>query len=740
MAGVQIGALHVSLSADSAAFDKGMDTAGKKSKETAAGVEKDAEGMASGIKDAAIDIAASLAAAFAVANMVERIKEQIDYADALADVAARSNQSAEALSAMDYALHFQDATLEDYTQGLQKLSQNMVAASEGSKDQAAIFEALHIKLREQDGQLRNSGDVILEFADQLAGMSNGATKTQLAMDILGKSAGPALLPFLNQGKAGIEEFTKKAQEMGLVVSTDFSNAAGQLNDNLDNLAYAATGAWRVLASQLTPALIDLSNAMLNANENGARQASILGNLAAAGVRFLGGAVTGAAEIGNLAVDATGKLMALGQVGSVAFAATGKTALDARDQFGEIWKSSSVIDNFTDALGRQKTVLFGLSEAERQYAENSAWADWVMSDLDAQTQKLATLNFEERKKQLLEESALKQKNAADAQKILDKQISDVASLRTSLMTDIQAEEAQYKLKNNLLENADKKAFKSANERNQLLQGLEQAHNKKMLELQEAFDKAKQEKHNADLLKEFDPLLTDIGYQGAQENRDYQDQQNGNSVNDELMADLNTKNALKLDMHKDFIASFLTLDQERVNSSITLGDTELEAKKKQNQETVAFFHAGLASMAQGHGKAAKAAQAIQKAQALYEIGVNTYRAAMGAYAALAPIPFIGPALGVAAAAAAIAMGASMAQGVLSGGGGAGAITGSAPPALSNTGAPTSQAEQRQTEQQNQQVTYLRIGENDVLLGRTLLDLMGGALADNGGEIKNLRIIPA
>jgi len=57
-----------------------------------------------------------------------------------------------------------------------------------------------------------------------------------------------------------------------------------------------------------------------------------------------------------------------------------------------------------------------------------------------------------------------------------------------------------------------------------------------------------------------------------------------------------------------------------------------------------------MAQGQGKAAKAAQAIQKAQALYEIGVSTYRAAMGAYAALAPIPIVGPALGVAAAAAA------------------------------------------------------------------------------------------
>jgi len=211
-----------------------------------------------------------------------------------------------------------------------------------------------------------------------------------------------------------------------------------------------------------------------------------------------------------------------------------------------------------------------------------------------------------------------------------------------------------------------------------------------------------------------------------------------LNNEMVA-MDAANVYKKNTQDDFIAAFIQGDLDRVNAVITNGDAELEARKAQMAATVTFFHAGLASMAQGHGKAAKAAQAIQKAQALYEIGVNTYRAAMGAYAALAPIPIVGPALGVAAAAAAIAMGASMAQGVLSGGGGAGAITGSAPPALSNTGAPTSQAEQRQTEQQNQQITYYRIPENSVLTGRMLIDLMDEAAAD-GKQPQNVRFIPA
>ena len=52
--------------------------------------------------------------------------------------------------------------------------------------------------------------------------------------------------------------------------------------------------------------------------------------------------------------------------------------------------------------------------------------------------------------------------------------------------------------------------------------------------------------------------------------------------------------------------------------------------------------------------KAAADFQKVQAIFQIGVETQKAAMSAYASLAPIPFVGPALGIAAAGLAIAYG--------------------------------------------------------------------------------------
>lgn len=657
MAGVQIGALHVSLSADSAAFDQGMNNA-----------QQTADESMGKIGDNAKKLAGVLAGLFAVDLIKDRIKEQIDYADGLADVAARANSTAEALSAMEYALHFNDATLEDYTEGLQKLSLNMEAAAEGSKAQAKLFETIGISLRDQDGQIRNAADVMLDFSDVLASMDDGATKTSLAMDVLGKSAGPALLPHLNQGSAAIKELTAEAEKFNLVVSTDASNAAGQLNDNLDKLGFAATGAWRVMAVQLSPMLASISENMLKgAQDTQVMEGAALTLSTAIKVMYTGFKAS--------VIELTYFGDAIGKISAVAVsAATGNFA-----QAKAIWDDNSGNIKATAALNDLGDMWQGVG----QKATDSA-------DAQAEAQAKAARTLE-----------------------LEKALAAAAAADKAKKSATPKDNFQY----GGLSNASDE-----------YQGIVNSENLSIINFN-----AQEEVAAAQFSEMIDSMLVELDAAQAIAGAQWEE-----FLDSELVA-IDAANVYKKTAQNDFVAAFIQGDLDRVNAVVTNGDAELEARKAQMAATVTFFHAGLASMAQGHGKAAKAAQAIQKAQALYEIGVNTYRAAMGAYAALAPIPFVGPALGVAAAAAAIAMGASMAQGVLSGGGGAGAITGSAPPALSNTGAPTSQAEQRQTEQQNQQITYYRIPENSVLTGRMLIDLMDEAAAD-GKQPQNVRFIPA
>lgn len=656
MAGVQIGALHVSLSADSAAFDQGMNNA-----------QQTADEAMGSIGDKAKALAGVLAGLFAVDLIKDRIKEQIDYADGLADVAARANSTAEALSAMEYALHFNDATLEDYTGGLQKLSLNMEAAAEGSKAQAKLFETIGISLRDQDGQIRNAADVMLDFSDVLASMDDGATKTSLAMDVLGKSAGPALLPHLNQGSAAIKELTAEAEKFNLVVSTDASNAAGQLNDNLDKLGFAATGAWRVMAVQLAPMLGSISENMLK----GAQDTKVM----------------------------EGAALALSTAIKVIYTGFKATVIQ--------------LEFFGDVIGKVSAVAV-TAATEGWAAANKVWND--------QSGNIKATNAYMALGDMWQDVGQKATESADAQAEAQAKAARTLELEKALATAAAADKAKKSAtpKDNFqyggLSNA-------ADE----YQGIVNAENLSIINFnaQEEIAAAQFSEMIDSMLIELDAAQTIAGAQWEE-------------FLDGELVQIDAANVYKLNAQKDFIAGFLTLDQDRINGVITNGNAELEARKAQMAQTVSFFNQGLSAMAQGQGKAAKAAQAIQKAQALYEIGVNTYRAAMGAYAALAPIPFVGPALGVIAAGAAITFGGVMAQGVLSGGGGGSAITGGAPPALSATGAPTSQAEQRETEKQNQ-TTYVRIPEDSILTGRMLIDFIDEAVGDNK-QPQNFRFIPA
>ena len=656
MAGVQIGALHVSLSADSAAFDRGMDQAQQTADEAMGGIAENAK-----------KLAGVLAGLFVVDEIKTRIKEQIDYADGLADIAARANTTAEALSAMEYALHFNDATLEDYTGGLQKLALNMDAAAQGSKAQADLFETLGIKLREQDGQLRNSSDVMMDISDVLAGMNDGATKTSLAMDLLGKSAGPALLPHLSQGSEAIRELTAEAEKFNLVVSTDASNAAGQINDSLDKLSFAATGTWRVMAVQLAPVLGEISENMLK----GAQDTKIMEGAAWVLSNTIKVMYTGF-KIAAIDLNLFGEL--IGKFAAMAVSVASGNIAQAK----AIWADTS-------AKEKAKADMLALGDMWQDSAKKATESADVQADAAAKAAN--TLKIEQ------ELAALR---AAQGNKKAEKSTDNFQYGGLQLAQD------EY-------------------------QGIVNAENLSIFDFN-----AQEEVAAAQFGDMIDSMLVELDAAQVIAGAQWEE-----FLDNEMVA-MDAANVYKLNAQNDFIAAFIQGDLDRVNAVITNGDKELEARKAQMQATVGFFNQGLSQMAQGQGKAAKAAQAIQKAQALYEIGVNTYRAAVGAYAALSPIPFVGPALGVAAAAAAIAFGGSMAQGVLSGGSGGAAVTGGAPPALPSSSSPTSQADQR-AEQGTPQVTYVRIPEDAILTGRKMLDFIDEAMGD-GKQLNNLRFIPA
>jgi len=626
-----LSSLQVVLGADTAAFQQDLGRASQSANDNFGSIGAAAKTMT-----------IALAAAFTVDYFTDNIKKAIDYADSMSDLAGKTGIAVEQLTAMEYALNFSDATLENYTDGLQKLTVNMVASIEGNKDLSSTFQKLGVSVVDAQGNVRQSKDVFLDAAEAISKMEDGAVKTDLAMKLFGKSAGPELIPFLNQGKTGIKELTDEAQRMGAVISTDMANQSAQFNDSMAKMGYAAKGAWNVLAGELLPTL--------NAVTEGMKKASTDTGILKSAVSGLGVVFHGLYQL--------------------------------------VATSVISIDFFANGLGKTAAI------ATAFINDGAAAALAIWNDNTGKEQAKASL-------QVLIDSWNQVRDAAATAN--DKQKDAVGG--ASGGQALGGNSTKVKTAKEAKDNFEYGGLKNA-----------------AIEL-----------NNIDTAEN----LSNQGYLANQLIVDEAASQELYALYDEQNAAEIANNALKLDMQRDFVASFLTMDRARVDGSVTNGDAALEAHKKQQQMTVTFFQNGLDSMAAGHGRAAKAAQAIQKAQSLYEIGVNTYRAAMGAYAALAPIPIVGPALGIAAAAAAIAFGGSMAQGVMKGGGAPStpSVSGSTPSSSVLTGA----NEIVPVSQQQNQTTYIRIPEDRMMTGRQLIDFIDEALGD-GKQFNNFRFIPA
>src|SRR3990170_1136347 len=141
------------------------------------------------------------------------------------------------------------------------LSKNMLAAAQGSKEQREKFTALGVEFKNQDGTLRSANAVLEDIADRFQRMPDSATKTALSLALLGRS-GKEMIPFLNQGGAGLRAMREEAGELGRVIDEKTFRAAEHFRDNLTRLRGAVEGLAFKVAEQLLPNLIRFTDRMV----------------------------------------------------------------------------------------------------------------------------------------------------------------------------------------------------------------------------------------------------------------------------------------------------------------------------------------------------------------------------------------------------------------------------------------------------------------------------------------------
>lgn len=219
---------------------------------------------------------AGLGVTLSAAGFAAMIKDAIDAADHLNKLSQKIGISVEALSTLRFAAQLSDVSLESLQKGIKGLSQNITEANTGIGDGAQMFEALGISVKNADGSMKSTDEVLLQVANVFAHLEDGAVKTALAVKLFGKS-GMDMIPLLNQGAAGINQLTAEAERLGLKLTTETARSAEAFNDNLTALKASSSSLSISLARDFLPELINITNAMREAaNEAGTLKALWVG--------------------------------------------------------------------------------------------------------------------------------------------------------------------------------------------------------------------------------------------------------------------------------------------------------------------------------------------------------------------------------------------------------------------------------------------------------------------------------
>jgi hypothetical protein len=247
LAARNLGSLTLDLAVKTGQFTAGMTAAERQASKSFNAIEKRAKAFGAALGVGLVTAATALTAL---------TKSAIDNADALRDSSIQLGISTETLSAYSYAAQQTGTDLDSLSRGLKILSKNAADALKPTSEQARVFKALGISVTDATGQLKQLDELVPEVANAFAQLEDGTQKAALAQSLFGKS-GLELTEFLNSGARGLEEFTDKARELGIIVGTDTANAADEFNDKLTDLKALVSGFGNQLAEELLPRLIQL---------------------------------------------------------------------------------------------------------------------------------------------------------------------------------------------------------------------------------------------------------------------------------------------------------------------------------------------------------------------------------------------------------------------------------------------------------------------------------------------------
>lgn len=209
------------------------------------------KGAVGGVLGALGPLGGSLAGFASLGGAALAIKQFVGGLDDLADTAEGVGVTAVALAELRSKAAEAGVDAAQLDNALGKLNNKVVDAASGNERAAAAFKSMGVAVRDANGNIRSTEQVLADVADKFATYANTAEKGALASELFGEKIGRKLVSYLSQGREGLRQYT------GLTEDTIEQSA--KLQKEIDKLA----NSWERLKNSVLGAAVPAINALLS---------------------------------------------------------------------------------------------------------------------------------------------------------------------------------------------------------------------------------------------------------------------------------------------------------------------------------------------------------------------------------------------------------------------------------------------------------------------------------------------
>lgn len=217
----------------------------------------------------------ALGVSLSAAGFVSFVAGTAHAADALAKLSQKTGVAVEDLSRLQYAAELSGVSQNQLNTAMEQLARRATTNGEA-------FRRYGIEVRNVDGTMRSTRELMDDVADVFSKHADGAEKTAAAYELFGR-AGTDLIPLLNAGASGLKDMGDESDRLGRTMSGDMARAAEQFNDNMTRIRESARGVGLTIANVVIPRLADLTDEMFRAVQQGETLFGVLERIARGGV-------------------------------------------------------------------------------------------------------------------------------------------------------------------------------------------------------------------------------------------------------------------------------------------------------------------------------------------------------------------------------------------------------------------------------------------------------------------------